>query len=341
MTTRFKLLSLSASLLACGMIVSTGAQANAYAVASTNIKNGLVIGLFNGQSIGAGIPGIFTFGTPESASNTSATLNGIGQSFQDTVSPPDASPSNGTGSNPVRTNENVTAEYYNLFGQLGTAYSSSDAIINSEQDETGTPIVARNMAESNIPVTGFAGANSDNTSSTTLTLGIKASEDCATNDCRISFSFLADPYIYAILDALADPGSVARGRLTYTITLANTEDNSLVFSWNPNGAIGAQGTCLAGQGSVFGGCETADGVSLNLNREVLVAGTSAEHSGPYGAGTYGSFGAFTNALAPGDYTLTLSGVSLTDVKRVPEPATLALLGLGLAGLGYARRRKQA
>ncbi len=36
-------------------------------------------------------------------------------------------------------------------------------------------------------------------------------------------------------------------------------------------------------------------------------------------------------------TLTVSGVG--DSTRVPEPATLALLGLGLAALGFARRNR--
>jgi hypothetical protein len=42
----------------------------------------------------------------------------------------------------------------------------------------------------------------------------------------------------------------------------------------------------------------------------------------------------------GPYTLSLTGVE-TAPRAVPEPGTLALFGLGLAGMGLARRRMKA
>ena len=337
MKTKFKLLSLSASLLACGLGMSGNAQANAYALSTNYVKDGF-LNITSGQ---------LSFGTPSSVSSSSATLNGVGQSGSSVTPPPDAPVSNGTGSVPLRGNEWTFASpggniYYNangqgdtvggtrsLFGPLPTNYSNGDARVVSEQSITGTPVVARNVAESNIATRGFGDADGRNSSSTLLTAPLS----CNTSSCSFGFSFFADPYIRVLLDAAAGAGSVARGVLSVSLTLRKTGDLVDTFAWAPNGVVG---------NGIVGGTEQADAENLNLTVTQLTPGSTV-HSGPYAADVFGRYAATTNPFGGGSYVLSLSMIEKTDVTRnvVPEPGSLALLGLSLAGLAFMRRRKQA
>ncbi|SCX39332.1 EDSAP-1 family PEP-CTERM protein [Nitrosospira sp. Nsp1] len=319
MKTKFKLLTLSASLLAGGLVLSDQAQAGAYAFSYNHIRDGFINVTGGTAVLTNSSSSTSTTGTPLPVTRAGDLVIG---------SAPNALPA--TQGGPVRLDETVggtpliTDNGYTPFGRIGTSYSWADGNTRSEQDDAGGRIEVVNAAEGNIhDAPGSATSGAENSSNSILTM----TADLPTGG-TLQFTFEANPYLEAFIH---EAGSLAAANLDNNITIRNDATGAVVFSWAPDGS----------PGGITGGTENIDSQSLNNSINDLIADGSAAIYSPGAAFT--RFDAITNPLGAGAYTISLfTQESQVVDKKVPEPATLALVGLGMLGMSFfARRRKQA
>lgn len=170
---------------------------------------------------------------------------------------------------------------------------------------------AATRADASLAMNGVASGNSDVGTSTTFNFTLGASDSMTIN-------FSANPFTQAFVSSDSTATTNANARLSWSISIVDLMTGMSVFTYTP---------------------EELNAFS-NVSRTDGFPGTTTYNPGVQ------SFTASTGILSSAStYQITIQHNTLANAlqaQAVPEPATLAIFGLGLLGIGaVGRRRKQA
>jgi hypothetical protein len=321
---------------ALGLGVSGQANAYLYAAAGLSI-DALIISITPTPTINR-----FDFTIQDTAvlngagdfhSNTCGGTPGANTCGATPAPPLDAPPANAPGGTLVRPNNSTTGGEFTFFGPLSGFtgnFSNSDVEILSAELVNGTPTSTREIAESLISTASTASASADIQSITGFSITF------TTGGGTFSATANIDPDLRAAIFGEGPGTFSAQANLNGSFTLVQNTGGSGFATWTPRGT--AANDCIASGGLTC--TETADSQNLSVNVGTTTNNTADNFSWDPNVLTATPFGFIVTGLTAGTYTLTFrEAVSTQLARQVPEPGTLALIGVGILGVFASMRRR--
>lgn len=231
----------------------------------------------------------------------------------------------------------LSARADNNFAVLGSSpvkSSNADSQVTTAKLVQGGKTNTVQIAESLLNTNGSATANTEVKSTTTLVTNL-AIQGGTKADVDISFASLL-----TLNGAIADLFNgiyTSSAGANVSISLSKNGSNQS-WTWSPDGSGAGQACQFSGGGIAGSTCKVLvnDG---NLNVTDSRSSNPDSYNDNFGA--FKNFGLLISNLSSGLYSLSLQATTTTSVDRlaIPEPGSVALVGLALGGLGFASKRR--